>query len=71
MRGGPERDGAGAGGRDGEAAPPPGARFCRPATTYAPLLPRLARGEPSAPSDRRTGPRLGDWARGLVTDVLA
>lgn len=71
MRGGPECHGAGPRSRGGEAAPPPEARFCRPATSYAPLLPRLARGEPSAPSDRRTGPRLGDWARGLVTDVLA
>jgi hypothetical protein len=48
----------------------PATRAWHPPASYAPLVPRLARGEPALPSDRRRRPRLGDGARGRLFDLL-
>ena len=39
-------------------------------SSYAGAVPRLKRGEPAAPPDRRAGPRLaGDGWRGRLVDL--
>jgi hypothetical protein len=56
--------------RDRQVERLPTARPYHPPASYAPLLPRLARGEPSTPSERRARPRLGEWTRGRLVDLL-
>jgi hypothetical protein len=48
----------------------PAARPWHRPASYAPLVPRFARGEPAAPPDRRSRPRLGNEARGRLIDLL-
>jgi hypothetical protein len=55
--------------REGQVERLPMRPWHRPAS-YAPLVPRLARGEPAAPPERRGRPRLGDEARGRLIDLL-
>jgi hypothetical protein len=48
-----------------------GAHAAPPASSYAASVPRLTRGAPSAPADRRAGPRpAGDGWRGRLVDLL-
>jgi hypothetical protein len=56
--------------RDGQVERWPTVRPYQPPASYAPLLPRLARGEPSTRTERRARPRLGEWARGRLVDLL-
>ena len=56
--------------RDGQVERLPATRPWRRPASYAPLVPRFARGEPAAPPDRRSRPRLGDDARGRLIDLL-
>lgn len=55
---------------DGRVEPLRGVQHCRPfAEGYAPVLPRLQRGEPAAPADRRRRARApGEPWRGLRID---
>ncbi len=39
-------------------------------TSYAPVLPRLARGEPALPSERRARPRAVGGLRGRLVDLI-
>jgi hypothetical protein len=48
----------------------PATRPWRRPASYAPLVPRLARGEPAARPDRRSRPRLGNEVRGRLIDLL-
>jgi hypothetical protein len=39
-------------------------------TSYAPVLPRQARGEPALPAERRARPRAVRIPRGLLVDLV-
>jgi hypothetical protein len=55
---------------DGQVERLPATRPWHRPASYAPLVPRLARGQPAAPPERRSRPRLGDEARGRLVDLL-
>ncbi len=48
----------------------PAARPWPRPTSYAPVLPRLARGEPALPSERRARPRVIGGLRGRLVDLI-
>jgi hypothetical protein len=56
--------------RDGQVERLPATRPWHRPASYAPLVPRLVRGEPALPPDRRRRPRLGGDARGRLIDLL-